>query len=337
MSEEKKDILLRVEGLKVQFPLTKGITKKVYGYVHAVDNVCFEVERGKTLGIVGESGCGKTTTGKAILRMIRAQEGKILFEGKDLAQMSRREHDQVKRSIQMIFQDPYGSLDPRQTAYSIVREVLLGDGVRRTEKETREQVYRYMEMVGLPSEMSTRYPHEMSGGQRQRLGIARALACQPKLIICDEPVSALDVSIQAQIINLFKKLQREMNLTYIFVAHDLAVVRHIADQVMVMYLGKAVEQIDAAELYQNSVHPYSKALLSAIPVVDYHTEQGRKRIVLGGEVPSPIHVPSGCPFHPRCAYATEECKKAMPELRPVGPDHTVACYHPVKPGSADGK
>jgi len=319
--------LLRVEGLKVHFPLTQGITKKQIGFVRAVDDVTFSVEKGKTLGIVGESGCGKTTTGKAILRMVHATDGSIVFDGNDVLKMSNAEHNKIKRKIQMIFQDPYGSLDPRQTAASIIREILVEDGKKRSAKEVAERTQELLEMVGLSAEIGTRYPHEMSGGQRQRVGIARALACDPELIICDEPVSALDVSIQAQIINLLTKLQRELGLTFIFIAHDLAVVRHIADEVCVMYLGKIVEKMHSSEMYKNPLHPYTKALLSAIPVVDYHVEQTRKRIELEGEVPSPINCPTGCPFHPRCPYATEECKSEMPALRDAGNGHSVACYH----------
>lgn len=319
--------LLRVEGLKVHFPLTQGIAKKQIGYVRAVDDVSFSVEKGKTIGIVGESGCGKTTTGKAILRMVNPTAGSIYFDGVDVLQLSRAEHNKVKRKIQMIFQDPYGSLDPRQTAASIIREILVEDGVKRTAKEADDEVQDLLQMVGLSAEIGTRYPHEMSGGQRQRVGIARALACHPELIICDEPVSALDVSIQAQIVNLLTKLQSELGLTFVFIAHDLAVVRHIADTVCVMYLGKIVEKMSADEMYNKPLHPYTRALLSAIPVVDYHAEKKRKRIELEGEVPSPINCPTGCPFHPRCPYATEECKAEMPELRQACEGHSVACYH----------
>lgn len=327
MLKDNGNALLRIEGLQVQFALTKGVMKVSNGVVRAVDNISLTVERGKTLGIVGESGCGKTTSGKAILRMVDASGGKIFFNGQDILSMSLKQHNKIKRSIQMIFQDPYGSLDPRQTAFSIVREVLVEDGRRHSAEDVKREVTRLLELVGLSEEIGARYPHEMSGGQRQRVGIARALACSPELIICDEPVSALDVSIQAQIINLLKTLQRELGLTYIFIAHDLAVVRHIADQVAVMYLGKVVELMDAGEMYQNPKHPYSQALLSAIPIVDYHAEQQRHRIILEGEVPSPIHVPSGCPFHPRCRYATVECRTASPELNDTGNNHLVACYN----------
>lgn len=325
--EKTNNVLLKVEGLKVHFPLTTGITKKQIGYVRAVEDVSFEVLKGSTVGVVGESGCGKTTTGKAILRMVNATDGKVFFNGKDLLSMNEREHKEYRRKIQMIFQDPYGSLDPRQKASSIIKEIVVGDNVKRTSAEVDKRVSELLNMVGLSDEIGERYPHEMSGGQRQRVGIARALACNPELIICDEPVSALDVSIQAQIINLLAKLQKELGLTYIFIAHDLAVVRHIANTVNVMYLGKLVEIMNSSEMYSNPCHPYTKALLSAIPIVDYHAEKKRKRIELKGEIPSPIHCPSGCPFNPRCPYADEVCTKEMPELKDIGNGHMVACHH----------
>ena len=328
MSKEmKKEPILKVEHLKMYFPLTKGFMKKTGGVVKAVDDISFSVEKGKTLGIVGESGCGKTTTGKCILQINKPTEGKILYEGQDLITMDRSRLKDCRRDIQMIFQDPFGSLDPRQKAFSIIREVLVEEDDYHGADEVKNKVNELLVKVGLSEEMGERYPHEMSGGQRQRLGIARALACDPKIIICDEPVSALDVSIQAHIINLFKELQREMGLTYIFVAHDLAVVRHIADVIAVMYLGRIMEMMEAVELYKNPMHPYSQALLSAIPIVDYYEEQKRERILLKGEVPSPIHAPSGCPFHPRCPYASEKCRTAPPELKDLGNGHYVACYH----------
>ena len=326
MSENKHN-LLSVEDLKVYFPLTKGITKKRIGFVKAVDDVSIEVPKGKTIGVVGESGCGKTTTGKAILRMVKATDGKVFFHDEDVLSMTPKKHKTIRRKIQMIFQDPYGSLDPRQKAASIIREVLVGDGVRRTASETDAEVSRLLTMVGLSDEIGERYPHEMSGGQRQRVGIARALACSPEFIICDEPVSALDVSIQAQIINLLTNLQKTMGLTYLFIAHDLAVVRHIADVVYVMYLGHIVEIMNSDDMYRNPMHPYTKALLSAIPVVDYKMEKTRKRIELQGEIPSPINAPTGCPFHPRCPYAKEGCSKSMPALQESGIDHKGACFY----------
>lgn len=321
-----EEYLLRVEGLKVHFPLTKGIMKTQVGFVRAVDDVSLVISRGKTIGVVGESGCGKTTTGKAILRMVDVQDGQIFFHNQEVLSMPLKDQRKIRRKIQMVFQDPYGSLDPRQTAFSIIKEILVGDGAKRTKEEVSAEVIRLLKLVGLSEEIGERYPHEMSGGQRQRVGIARALACNPDLIICDEPVSALDVSIQAQIINLLKQLQRELGLTYLFIAHDLAVVKHIADVVYVMYLGKIVEKMDSDELYNNPVHPYTKALLSAIPVVDYDLEKQRKRIELKGEVPSPINCPTGCPFHPRCPYTIEKCKEQMPRLLEVSENHQVACH-----------
>jgi peptide/nickel transport system ATP-binding protein/oligopeptide transport system ATP-binding protein len=327
METRREEPILRVETLKMYFPLTKGLLSKTYGYVKSVDGVSFTVQEGKTLGIVGESGCGKTTTGKCILQIFKPTSGEVYYQGVDLTKASKKQLSEYRRDIQMIFQDPYGSLDPRQTAFSIIKEVYVEDGKPHTQEEIREKVNELLTTVDLSPEIGDRYPHEMSGGQRQRLGIARALACNPKIIICDEPVSALDVSIQAQIINLFKNLQRKMGLTYLFVAHDLAVVRHIADEIAVMYLGRIMEQMEAVELYQKPMHPYTQALLSAIPIVDYYEEQKRERIILQGEVPSPIHAPSGCPFHPRCPYATDICKTTPPELRDVGNHHMVACHN----------
>jgi peptide/nickel transport system ATP-binding protein/oligopeptide transport system ATP-binding protein len=332
MSEEEKkmadrDILLKVEHLKMYFPVEKSLTGKVLSQVKAVDDVSFEVEKGKTFGLVGESGCGKTTTGKCILRINRPTDGRIIYKGKDISQASAAELYPIRREIQLIFQDPYGSLDPRQSAFSILKEALTAGDKKYTNAEIKERVRELLETVELLPEMGARYPHEMSGGQRQRLGIARALACDPELIVCDEPVSALDVSIQAQVINLFQKLQKQLGLTYVFIAHDLAVVRHIADRVGVMYLGHIVEVMNAEEIYTNPVHPYTKALLSAVPITDYYVEKSRNRILLEGEVPSPIHAPSGCPFHPRCPYATEQCRKEVPLLKNMGNGHFAACHH----------
>lgn len=319
--------ILKVENLKVFFGITKGIAKKRVGVVKAVDDVSFEVQKGKTIGIVGESGCGKTTTGKAILGMVSASEGKVFFHGRGILSLGRKEHNEIKRKLQMIFQDPYGSLDPRQSAFSIIKEVLVADGVKRTKEQIKEEVNSLLSMVGLPEDMGGRFPHELSGGQRQRIGIARALACRPEIIICDEPVSALDVSIQAQIINLLQGLQQSLGLTYIFVAHDLAVVKHIADQVCIMYLGSIVETMDSDEMFSKPLHPYTKALISAIPVVDYHLERTRKRMELEGEIPSPINRPMGCPFNPRCPHATEQCKKETPQLEVAYGNHMVSCFN----------
>jgi len=319
--------LLAVENLKKYFPITSGFSRQKIGDVKAVDDVTFSINRGETFGLVGESGCGKTTTGKCILGINNPVEGRILYKGNDLTKMSPKEFQTHRRELQLIFQDPYSSLDPRQSAFSILAEAVNADGRQRDAQSLRTRVNELLETVELAIDMGRRYPHEMSGGQRQRLGIARALACNPELIVCDEPVSALDVSIQAQIINLFKSIQKNLGITYLFVAHDLAVVRHISHTIGVMYLGRLVEVTDAKDLYANPLHPYTKALLSAIPITDYYEEQKRERIVLRGEVPSPMNKPSGCPFHPRCNYATEECKVTMPQLRRIDGNHQVACHH----------
>ncbi len=321
------NILLKVENLKMHFPAESTWFGKPTRFVKAVDGLDFQIEAGKTFGLVGESGCGKTTAGKCVLRIFEPTEGKIYYQGTDISRLTDSQLKPYRRNIQLIFQDPYGSLDPRQSVGSIVREAVLADGKKRSDLDVKARVEELLTLVELDPSMAGRYPHEMSGGQRQRLGIARALACDPKLIVCDEPVSALDVSIQAQIINLFESLQKKLGLTYLFIAHDLAVVRHIADTVAVMYLGHIVEMMDAGELYANPMHPYTKALLSAVPITDYYTEQKRSRIVLEGEVPSPIHAPSGCPFHPRCQFATELCKTQAPSLKDQGGSHLAACHN----------
>ena len=319
MSEKK---LLEVENLKMYFPVQRGREK---AYVKAVDDIRFTIEEGKTFGLVGESGCGKTTAGKCILRINAPTSGTIRYQGIDITHLSDRKLKPYRRDIQLIFQDPYGSLDPRQSVFSILKEAITADKKRRTKAEIKKQVDDLLRLVELDPSMSDRYPHEMSGGQRQRLGIARALACEPTLIVCDEPVSALDVSIQAQIINLFKELQKKLGLTYLFIAHDLAVVRHIADKIGVMYLGHIVEVMDAEELYKKPLHPYTGALLSAVPITDYYEEQTRQREVLQGEVPSPINAPRGCPFHPRCKHACDACRERVPQLCDIGDGHLVAC------------
>lgn len=326
-SGENTEPILKVEQLKMYFPVTKGIFGTPAGIVKAVDDVSFSINRGETFGLVGESGCGKTTTGKCILRINQPTSGKIYYKGKEIGGLSAKEFAPYRREIQLIFQDPYSSLDPRNSVYSILKEAIICDGVRKNQDEITERVNELLRIVELDPSMSQRFPHEMSGGQRQRLGIARALACNPEVIVCDEPVSALDVSIQAQIINLFKKIQRELQLTYLFVAHDLAVVRHISDHIGVMYLGHLVEVTKASDLYRNPVHPYTQALLSAVPITDYYEEQKRERVILQGEVPSPMNVPSGCPFHPRCPRATERCRKEIPRLRSAGTDHLAACHN----------
>ena len=317
--------LLVVEGLRTHFPIRTGLLRRVTGWVKAVDGISLRIPAGKTLGLVGESGCGKTTAGRTILRLIPATEGKVLFEGEELFALPRRQMRRIRRQMQLVFQDPFGSLNPRMTVGNIVGEALTVHGVARG-KVRRDRVADLLDKVGLSPHHVGRYPHEFSGGQRQRIGIARALALNPRFIVCDEPVSALDVSIQSQIINLLCDLQDQLNLTYLFIAHDLAVVEHISDYVAVMYLGKIVEYADADELYANPQHPYTMALMSAVPKPVPHRKS--QRIVLRGDVPSPINPPSGCPFHPRCQMAIDRCKHDIPELAPKGgnSEHIASCW-----------
>ncbi|NQU67953.1 MAG: ATP-binding cassette domain-containing protein [Candidatus Marinimicrobia bacterium] len=327
--KNNNDILVQVNNLKKYFPIRRGFFSKISGHVKAVNDVSFDLYRGETLGLVGESGCGKTTVGRLILRLLDATEGTITFEGRDLSQLDKRAMRKIRREMQVIFQDPYSSLNPRMTVGNMLTEALKVHKIV-PKIDVQKEVHRLMDIVGLPRAHASRYPHEFSGGQRQRIGIARALSVRPKLIICDEAVSALDVSIQAQVINLLRELQKEFGLTYLFIAHDLSVVEYISDRVIVMYLGKIMEIADAAELYKNTLHPYSEALLSAVPIPD----PGKKsnRIVLKGDIPSPANPPSGCAFHPRCQVAMmdegiqEECAGKIPELISGSNKHFVACH-----------
>ena len=326
MTETKKltEALLKVENLQKYFPIRKGIViQKHVGDVKAVDGVSFEIRRGETLGMVGESGCGKSTIGRTILRLLEPTGGKVTFEGKVLNDFSGEDMRKMRSQMQMIFQDPYASLNPRMTVGDIIGEpILIHGGSNRLERENR--VRKLLDVVGLSPYHGARYPHEFSGGQRQRIGIARALSVNPKLIVCDEPVSALDVSIQAQVINLLEDLQKEFELTYLFIAHDLSVVKHISNRVVVMYLGKAVELSESEELYRNPLHPYTIALLSAIPLPDPMVK--KERIILKGDVPSPVNPPSGCRFHTRCPKAQGICKEQEPEFKDIGNGHYVACH-----------
>lgn len=315
--------LLEVKNLKQYFPMKGGILGRTLNYVRAVDGVSFDVYEGETLSIVGESGCGKSTTGRAILRLDEPTDGEIRFQGVDLAGLNHAEMRKMRKHLQVVFQDPYASLNPRQTVGRMLKEA-LGIAAVLPKAKWRERVIELLENVGLRADQAGRYPHEFSGGQRQRIGIARALAVEPKLVICDEAVSALDVSVQAQVLNLLKSLQQRFGLTYLFISHDLGVVNHISDRVMVMYLGKIVEIAEKSTLFENPCHPYTRALLSAIPVPGQEKEG--ERIILQGDVPSPLQPPSGCRFHTRCFMATERCKIAEPELRPMGEEHSVACH-----------
>ena len=320
------EALLEVRDLVKHFPVGGGFLARSEGAVRAIDGISFTLRRGETLGLVGESGCGKTTTGRCILRLERPTSGQILFEGTDVASRSERELREMRRHMQVIFQDPYSSLNPRMTIGQIIAEPLKVHRIVTSKSGRAERVRELLSQVGLLPQHAERYPHQLSGGQRQRVGIARALAMEPSLIICDEPVSALDVSIQAQIINLLEELQSKLGLTYLFIAHDLSVVRHISDRVVVMYLGKIVEVADRNALYEAPVHPYTRALLSAVPIPDPRLESKRERTVLRGDVPSPLNPPSGCVFHPRCPIAVERCSAETPALREVQPGHWGACH-----------
>jgi oligopeptide transport system ATP-binding protein len=316
--------LLSVRNLEKRFPVTGGLFGRTLEQVHAVDGVSFDLDAGETLGLVGESGCGKSTTGRCILRLIEPSAGEIRFDGGDVRAMAPRELRSLARGMQIIFQDPFASLNPRMTVGSIIGEALTIHGLARDRREYDERVANLLQTVGLDPDYRRRYPHEFSGGQRQRIGIARALAVSPRLIVCDEPVSALDVSIQAQVINLLEDLQQRFGLAYLFIAHDLSVVEHISRRVAVMYLGRIVELAASRELYGAPKHPYTEALLSAVPVPDPAAK--KKRIVLQGDVPNPIRPPSGCHFHPRCPHAMDRCRAEAPVLREVSPGHLAACH-----------
>jgi len=317
------DVLLEVKGLKKYFPIRGGVLQSTVGHVRAVDGVDFTVHQGKTLGVVGESGCGKSTMGRSVLRLIEPTSGEVSFEGKNILSMSKQQMRVMRRQMQIVFQDPYASLNPR---YSIEKTLVEPMEIHNlySKKERLERVKNLLERVGLDPDYAQRFPHEFSGGQRQRIGIARALTLNPKLIILDEPVAALDVSVQSQVLNLLEDLQKEFNLTYVFVAHDLSVVRHISDDILVMYLGKMAEKADSETLFVDPLHPYTKALLSAVPVPD--PDYKRERIILQGDMPSPANPPSGCPFHTRCPVATDICSQKVPEWKEVKPNHLVACH-----------
>ncbi|GLI19415.1 MULTISPECIES: dipeptide ABC transporter ATP-binding protein [Tepidanaerobacter] len=321
--EFKNGRLLEVKGLKKYFPITGGLLRKTVGYVKAVDGVDLFIKRAETLGLVGESGCGKSTLGRAILRLIDATEGEITYNGQNILELTKEEMRELRKKMQIIFQDPYASLNPRMTVGDIVGEPMDIFGLAKG-REKEERILELLNIVGLDVQHIRRYPHEFSGGQRQRIGIARALAVNPEIIICDEPVSALDVSVRSQVLNLMQELQQKFQLTYLFISHDLSVVKHISDRVCVMYLGKIVEVSEKNELYSNPLHPYTKALLSAIPIPD--PEAKRERIILEGDVPTPINPPTGCRFHTRCQYAMPVCSQQEPILKDIGNEHFVACH-----------
>jgi len=327
MSGHSPEILIEARDLSVYFPIYAGsIIKKKIGDIKAVDRISFQIMRGETMGLVGESGSGKTTTGQALLQIDRPTGGRIIFRDREVTHLNKKEIRNLRRRMQMIFQDPFGSLNPRMKIGSIIGEPLIIHNLAQSKTNYRERIMELLALVGLDPSMSERYPHEFSGGQRQRIGVARALAVNPSFIVCDEPVSALDVSIQAQIINLLEDLQERFNLTYLFIAHDLAVVRHISNRIAVMYLGKIVEIASREETYRSPLHPYTRALLSAVPVANPTVEARREHILLQGEVPSPLNPPPGCRFHPRCSEAMPQCTFREPVMKETAPGHFVACH-----------
>ena len=320
------EALVQIRNLKMHFPVTEGtIVQKTVAHVKAVDGVSFDINRGETLGLVGESGCGKTTVGRCILQLERPTDGEIMFDGRNLTQLTQKELIPVREKVQVIFQDPYSSLNPRMKIGAMLEEPMRVHGIITNASKRKERVRELLSVCGLDPKFADRYPHEMSGGQRQRVGIARALALDPAFIICDEAVSALDVSIQAQVINLLEDLREQFNLTYLFIAHDLSVVRHISNRVAVMYLGNLVELADGDELFNNPTHPYTRALLDAVPIPDPVVEEDREHRIIKGEVPSPMNPPSGCVFHPRCPMAVDSCRSSVPEFREIASGHYVAC------------
>lgn len=321
----EREVLLEVKNLKKYFKVDKGIIRRNIKYVKAVDDISFKIYKGETLGLVGESGCGKSTTGRTIIRLYDVTDGEVIFDGAEIGHMSENELKPFRKKIQMIFQDPYASLNTRMTVADIIGEPLDIHGIASGE-DRQKRIFELLERVGLSKMHASRYPHEFSGGQRQRIGIARALAVNPDFIICDEPISALDVSIQAQVVNMLEDLQKEFGLTYLFIAHDLSMVKHISDRIGVMYLGKMAEVADSNRLYEKPLHPYTQALLSAIPIPDPEVTRAKQRIILEGDVPSPLNPPSGCRFRTRCIYAFDKCKEIEPKLKEVEPEHFVACH-----------
>jgi oligopeptide transport system ATP-binding protein len=322
----ENNVILHVEGLKKHFPIMRGLfIKRAVGHVKAVDGISFDVYHGETLGLVGESGCGKSTTGRVILQLYRPTAGKVIFDGKDLTELKGEDLRRLRPRLQMIFQDPYASLNPRMTVGELISEPMIIH-TNKTRTERNDRVKELLELVGLNPKFDRRYPHEFSGGQRQRIGVARAMSLNPEFIVCDEPISALDVSVQAQVVNLLEELQEQLGLTYLFIAHDLSMVRHISTRVAVMYLGKLMEMASREELYESPLHPYTQALLSAVPVPDPVVEEQRKRIILEGDVPSPVDPPPGCVFNTRCPLAIDICRKEIPEWREIRAKHLVACH-----------